>query len=162
MSTEARNLKLTLEQAKSLLSSNPEFTDMIYNSFPELKPKHLVLDRWEDIKTIKGYFINNTSIISETISLITNDNNKNVFATVLPALSSLAYAQLTQLMKQTGDCDIDWADDIKRKFVIRRIRDNIKLESYYSNFHFLAFNTKEIRDEFFIKHGDLIKQFYQL
>lgn len=159
---ETKNLKITLEQAKELLTTTPQLTEVIYNTFPELKPKLKVLDRWEDIGEIGGYYVDDCSTISEILYENSFDNNKNIFATKKQAESALAYAQLTQLMKATGDCDnINW-DDCNEKFIIHRYDNNLHVSSVINYYRHIAFNTREIRDEFLEKHQELLKKFFQI
>jgi len=156
-------MKITKLQAEIMLKKMPEMAESIYEDFPELEPS-IVIDSWEDLKLISGYFIDDNSEILESGY---NDNckeNKNVFKTKKQAESALAYAQLTQLMADCRDCEIDWIK-CNLRYIIRRKYDSIDIDknSYTLNtFHFLAFNTKQIRDEFLEKHEGLIKTFYQL
>lgn len=157
-----KNLKITLEQAKDLLNTTPQLTEVIYNTFPELKPKPKVLDKWEDIGQIEGYFIDFTLEISKVKGYTFEKLNKIIYATKKQAESALAYAQLTQLMKATGDCDnIDWNDG-NEKFIINRYGNNLHVSSVINGYRYIAFNTKEIRDEFLIKHKELLKKFFQI
>lgn len=156
-----RKLRITLEQAKELLVSMPSLTEVIYSNFPELKPKPLVLDKFEDLNCVKGYFISSMSNIAKADCENPHYSNKNVFATEKQAKSVLAYAQLTQLMKATGDCNVNWNSCLK-KYSISRLGKYIAKVNSQSEFNFLAFNTESIRDEFYDKHQDLLKQFFQI
>jgi hypothetical protein len=159
-------MKITKDQAEIMLQKMPEMAEKIYEDFPELKTLKGV-DSWEDLSRIDGYFINGNAEIenaksSYELSAITE--NKNIFKTQKQAESALAYAQLTQLMADCGDCEIDWIKH-NLKYIIRRKCDFIDkvTNSYtFNNFHVLAFNTEKIRDEFLEKHEGLIKTFYQL
>jgi hypothetical protein len=154
-------MKITKEQAEIMLKKMPEMAEEIYKDFPELKAS-MVVDSWEDLPRIYGFFINDDSKIIEC-NLITNfvKEHKNVFKTKKQADSALAYAQLTQLMADCGDCDVDWSSTVN-KYSIWRSESFLESISHCSVFHFLAFNTENIRDEFLHKHEALIKTFYQL
>lgn len=160
-----RPLQFTKEQAEDLLKTNPELSEMVYSAFPELRPEYLVIDSWEALERIEGHYINNHSTIkyAEYSNASTNDNNKNIFKSKKQALSALAYAQLTQLMAATGDCDnIDWEDVNSTKYCIVRFNGGIIKYVTDVYHYFLAFNTESVRDEFLEKHQELIRQFYQL
>ena len=65
---EYKEIKINLEQAKELLKTTPAFSDVIYENFPELKPKK----RWfEEYKggdygviqgSLSGVFMSNFDI----------------------------------------------------------------------------------------------------
>jgi hypothetical protein len=154
-------MKITKEQAVIMLKKMPEMANEIYLDYPELKPLK-VADSWEQLGKIDGYYIEEVSCISKTsFSIITNFINKNIFKTEKQAASVLAYAQLTQLMADCGDCEIDWRNSESKYCVIRSMND-LKTSIVYYNFNLLTFNTPEIAKEFMEKHEGLIKQFYQL
>jgi hypothetical protein len=160
---EQRNLKLTLEQAKNLLVTNPELQEIIYNSFPELKSKQpIVPDSWDKLGDIGGYYFYSDCTI-HTIKYTNTSNlaNKNVATTEKHCLSMLAFAQLSQLMKATGDCDVDWSDEKIKYCILRRGLEVTKFDAYLIYYN-LAFKTEAVRDEFLQKHQDLIKQYFML
>lgn len=156
-----RKLEITLEQAKELLVSMPSLTEVIYSNFPELKPKPLVPDSYADLEPFEGYATNANSQIFHASPLYPTSTNLKFFATKKQAKSAIAYAQLTQLMRATGDCDIDWILN-NEKYCIIRIGNRIGIETSIHSYQPIAFKTKKIRDEFFDKHQDLLKQFFQL
>lgn len=157
-----KNLEITLDQAKELLVSMPTLSEVIYNSFPELKPKPVVFDKWEDLGVIEGYYIDGADSSLSHASVHAQARDRNIYKTQKQALSSLAYAQLTQLMAATGDCDVDWSNGAKTKYCITRNGNGVNHDYFGITFQFIAFNTKSVRDEFFRKHEGLIKQFFQL
>lgn len=155
-------LQISLENAKALLIKMPELAEGIYVTYPELKPKK-VINCWDNLEKIEGYYIMNNSNIGTVEHRATTINHKNVFATEQQAKSALAYAQLTQLMKATGDCDVDWSNNLTKKYYIE-LNGTKSLQVNYSSLtrQFLAFKTKEIAEEFMQKHESLIKQFFQI
>ena len=155
-------MKITKDQAEIMLKKMPEMAESIYKDFPELKAS-MVVDSWEDLPRIYGFFINDDSKIIEC-NLITNfvKEHKNVFKTKKQADSALAYAQLTQLMADCGDCDVDWSKENRLKYCIEAANKVIESGEYSIYFCFLAFNTENIRNEFMEKHQLLIKTFYQI
>lgn len=156
-----KQIELTLEQAKELLETTPSLKDVIYSNFPELS----VIKSWADLSKlngISGYHIDTRSNIVPIYDVWAVTENKNLFATKKQARSALAYAQLTQLMQATGDCDVDWEDHTSLKHCIVRNANIITFGIYFREFHPLAFKTKEIRDLFQIKHNKLIKEYFEL
>jgi len=154
-------MKITKEQALIMLNKMPEMATEIYIDYPELKPSK-VADSWEQLDEIDGYYIEEVSCISKTsFSIITSVVNKNVFKTQKQAKSTLAYAQLTQLMYDCGDCDVDWGKS-NSKYCLEIYENQLSIQVYSNTFNFLTFNTLEIAAEFMEKHEGLIKQFYQL
>ena len=120
---------------------------------------------WEDAfwaKPISGFDIKlyNSDIRSAT------SREKALFKTKKQAESSLAYAQLTQLMAlpcYNGDWMPDWNNLSQIKYCIERLlKYNIVKLDFSGCFSFLAFKSKEARDVFLENHLDLIRQFYQL
>jgi hypothetical protein len=157
-------MKITKVQAEIMLQKMPEMAEKIYEDFPELKTLKAV-GSWYELPKINGYGISDCAEISEfNCDENAQPDNRNIFKTQKQAESALAYAQLTQLMADCGDCEIDWIKH-NLKYIIRRKCDFIDkvTNSYtFNNFHVLAFNTEKIRDEFLEKHEGLIKTFYQL
>jgi len=154
-------MKITKDQAEIMLKKMPELAEKIYEDFPELKPSS-VANSWEDLKKISGYYIHIDSEITEMrLKTTAYGINQNVFKTKKQAESSLAYAQLTQLMADCGDCDVDWSNN-RQKYCLEAIVDGIKTREYSNYRSFLAFNSENIRDEFMQKHEGLIKTFYQI
>lgn len=123
--------------------------------------KSVVPDSWEDLKEVKGWWIDMYSEIEEVIEADCRNDNKNLFVTENQAKKALAMAQLSQLMKATGDCEIDWSD-YKKKYCIIREGNDISTSYSYHVYLFLSFNTESIRDEFMEKHMDLIRTYFEL
>jgi len=154
-------MKITKLQAEIMLQKMPELSESIYKDFPKLKPLKGV-DSWSELGKIDGYYINYYSkLLQLNIGGNASSDNRNVFATKKQAESALAYAQLTQLMADCGDCEIDWSK-YEYKHIIWRKENFIETGIASYRFCFLAFNTEQIRDEFLEKHECLIKTFYQL
>lgn len=119
---------------------------------------------WEDVfwaKPISGFDIKlyNSDIRSAT------SREKALFKTEKQAASSLAYAQLTQLMAlpcYNGDWVPNWDDLSQQKYFIIRLKSDLVKINFSSYFCFLAFKSEKVRDEFYNNHMDLIKQFHEL
>jgi len=153
-------MKITKDQAEIMLKKMPEMAEKIYEDYPEIKPSKVV-DSWDKLKEIEGFYVNALSDIKQEPKLINHVQHKNVFKTQKQAESALAYAQLTQLMADCGDCDVDWTRYYD-KYCIVGYSSKVMSDNYAMTLCFLAFNTENIRDEFMLKHEALIKTFYQL
>jgi hypothetical protein len=156
--------EITLDQAKSMYGKNATVDATLLTLFPELKdPTAHMVKSWEKLGCISGLYISGQAQIVSMFDAQTNPYQRNIHATTKQAESSLAYPQLTQLMKQANeDWVADWDDIMQEKFTIGR--KNNALVSYTSTAHFsfLAFPSAEIRDKFLEYHRDLIETFYQI
>lgn len=88
---------------------------------------------------------------------------KSIFKKYKQASSSLAYAQLSQLMADSeynGNWEPDWNDVEKNKYCIERIKDDLVVGSFIHTHHFLAFKDIHSRDKFLKEYEELIKQFF--
>ena len=164
---------MTAEQAKSLYEQNKSFRDTLLSEFTDEELGiGLILKDWYELgkskpgrsnKVIEGWWIDPDSVLIKVDSIVLEDANKNMFATQKQALSSLAMAQLSQLMADLGDeCDVDWGGNIVLKYTIVRFGDVLLKDKSVRDFQFLAFKTESVRDAFFKKHEELIKQYYML
>ena len=119
--------------------------------------------KWQDLDEVEGFFIGSNSELGTAINMPSIEKNKNVCKTKKQALSSLAYAQLTQLMADVnGYWEADWTDDNQGKWCLLRFVDEFWIDFRYSEYCFLAFPTREKAEEFLENHRELIEQFYQL
>lgn len=88
---------------------------------------------------------------------------KSIFKKYNQAASSLAYAQLSQLMadpEYNGDWEPNWNDNEEKKYCIERAKNYLVTGSFIYTYHFLAFKHIYIRDKFLKEYEDLIKQFF--
>lgn len=156
---------MTAEQAKSLYKKDNSFRDTLLSEFTDeelgIKPK---MKSWEDLRHITGYWMTGYgSMVREDINLPCIQEHKGVYATEKQLKSAYAMAQLSQLMKDLGsECDVDWGGDIVLKYAIVRFGDVLLKDKSVREFQFLAFKTESVRDAFFKKHEELIKQYYML
>ena len=114
--------------------------------------------KWEDLKKLKGYYVNDLS----EIFYLRNANmtiSKNLFPTKAEAEACLALSQLCQLRDAyNGEPLADWCDwkEHKIKYVIYYSLDYIKLAVSNTQSFILAFKTSELRDKFVENFEDLI------
>ena len=72
-----------------------------------LKKKKSKYPKWEDLNRISGCYITDNCIIRPASNIKSNEENKNVFLTEKHAKSTLAMAQISQLMPYYGGEIID-------------------------------------------------------
>lgn len=117
---------------------------------------------WEELKEIKGVYIDSYCGFTLEDEYLTTDKNKNLFATKKQAESSLAKAQLSQLMKVYNDGWVaDWGDD-SMKYCFVRVYNEIHFEVFCNSYRFLAFKEFKTRDLFYENHIELIKTYFEL
>lgn len=114
--------------------------------------------KWEDLKKLKGYYVNDLS----EIFYLRNANmtiSKNLFPTKAEAEACLALSQLCQLRDAyNGEPLADWCDWSfpKMKFVIYFDENEIFTTEHFYTSSCLAFKTRELRDKFLENFEDLI------
>ena len=128
------------------------------------KKKEEVINCWEDIENIKGMWINKFSKFidfnTDTLYTCTRDEIINVFLNEKYAKSSLALAQISQLLPYY-DSKVDWSKPTT-KYCIFRYHDNITIGRWKSFYYPIAFNTRA-EAERFLKHNEqLIKDYFML
>lgn len=135
--------------------------------------KKIEVKRFIDITTnlnedISGYWINNVSTIVQMCPLRPNEEcNYNIFASEKYALSALAYARLSMIIKYDKRfggpvTDQEWASISIVKYVIERVGIILKTSITNNWYSFLAFHTAEQRKLFYTENFELIKQYYML
>ena len=122
---------------------------------------------WEDYfidNYIEGFYIEG-EYAEHTFITNCGYQDKSVFKTKKQAQTSIAYAQLTQLMAlpcYNGTWVPNWGNKEQIKYCIVRYNNTTGTSTVDSDFKFLAFKSKEIRDIFLKNHLNLIEQFYEL
>ncbi len=115
--------------------------------------------KWEDLKKLKGYYVND---LSEIFNL-RNANmsiSKNLFPTKAEAEACLALSQLCQLRDAyNGEPLADWCDWSfpKMKFVIYFDENETFTTEHFYTSSCLAFKTRELRDKFLENFRELIE-----
>ena len=132
-----------------------------------LVKKSIYPEDWEDYfidNYIEGFYIEG-EYAEHTFITNCGYQDKSVFKTKKQAQTSIAYAQLTQLMAlpfYNGTWVPNWENKEQIKYCIVRSNDTIKVDERVCSFGFLTFKSKEIRDIFLENYLNLIKQFYEL
>lgn len=114
---------------------------------------------------MSGFWINGAAIISKySDEFVPNIENKDVAISEKVAKSMLAMAMISQLMPYYGGevTDEEWKNEDITKYIIVREGAKIDIYSHYILYSFLAFHTKEQRDEFLKYNEQLIKDYLML
>ena len=115
--------------------------------------------KWEDLKKLKGYYVND---LSEIFNL-RNANmtiSKNLFPTKAEAEACLALSQLCQLRDAyNGEPLADWCDwsDANTKYCICFYEDKICKTKNRGDEKILSFKTDKLRDKFVKNFRELIE-----
>lgn len=140
-----------LQHCMSLL--NDRRTDIIKQPIKKLP------ESWEELKCEGGWYTDGEDICKAESGCF---SEKDDFETKKQALSSLAYAQLTRLLKAYNG---DWTPDFTNgqyQYCIYRSGETLKIDSYQRVYFFIALETDEKAEHFLKHHEALIKQFFQM
>lgn len=112
----------------------------------------------------EGYWIGNDSKICRTYYYSARSSNKNMAASEKVAKSMLAMAMISQLMPYYGGeiTKQEWENKDITKYVIIKRGITIDVDSFYILYSFLAFHTKEQRDEFLRYNEQLVKDYLMI
>lgn len=118
---------------------------------------------FKDIKYIDGYYINTNSNICE-VDQANDSTNRNVFLTEKHAKSALAMAQISQLIPHYGGeiTDEEWNNQDIPKFILSRRGNGIRSDTMWNTYEFIAFHTKEQRDDFLKYNERLVRDYFML
>lgn len=160
---EQRVIKLDIETAKEWYNQGGELKKVALQAFTarELNPKVQV---WEDISTLKGYFIDINSRIKVIGTPLAADTNKNIALTERHCKKILAIAQISQLMPYYGGgiTDKEWGNSFMIKYAINRMHNHLLVDEALTNYRFLAFHTKEQRNDFLQYNERLVRDYYMM
>ena len=160
------NDKIVIEAEADELTIEPkngkvidlENSDLSVGKIVFKKKENELPNTWEELKIIKGFYVNADNIINGK-ELSAFNINKNVFPTKAEAEACLALSQLCQLRDAyNGEPLANWCDwdDDNTKYCIE-ICDNRISKDYYSTYKkVLAFKTEELRDKFVENFEELI------
>lgn len=158
--------KVLLEALKQKAKNSTKASKVLKEVFNiEVKP---VIRTYQDLidnnKIISGYFISSAdSKIIKYGKAICKKSHQNVASSEKVAKSMLAMAMISQLMPYYGGTitDEEWKDDSKIKYTIGRFKYALEGLSF-NTYYFLAFHTKEQRDDFLKYNERLVKDYLMI
>lgn len=159
-----KNIQLTTEQALELYKTNPEYRDTLLSVFTdeELNIKPMLRD-WEDLDFLNTYYPQYSGKIYFQTKRGCIESMYLQVPSEKHAKSMIAFAKLSMLMNDLGDeCRMDWENKNQTKYVVFRYGNILAKDTLYCSYTLLAFKTKSIRDAFFEKHHELIKEYFML
>lgn len=134
------------------------------STFECIKFKPIGTERtWENLKEITGYYISSFSTVTYN-KFSAYNASKNTFLTKKLAKSSLALAQISQLIERYYGGMIkneDWANN-SYKYAIQRDKNSIYKVSTTSGYYHISFYKQEDRDLFLEEQQELLKQYFMI
>ena len=133
--------------------------------FSEDKKKEV--KTWDDLigvkKPIDSKYIGTLSDVDGAVGVFTR-LDKNVFINEKHAKSTLAMAQISQLVPYYGGAitDEEWSNINIMKYVIVRMEGKLDCAASFGEYIFLAFHTAEQRDKFLKYNEQLVKDYLML
>lgn len=136
------------------------------------KKKEQVVNCWNDLNKIDGFYINDLSHIRKYSDCIKNerkdfswfftpsDTNKGTFLNEKYAKSALALAQISQLLPYY-DTNVDWSASTY-KYCIVREHNGIVINKWQDTYHVLAFNKREEAERFLKYNEQLVEDYFML
>ena len=164
---EARIITLTLEKAKEFYKKGGEFRDLALSAYTEEELNPSLPKTWEEFcdrfKIHEEYHIDSASDIIKNEDDYYRDPllNRNLLVSKEAANQHLALMQLHQLRDcYRQDWKPDWKDTSIPKYYIYYVNKEQKLDIYpfYERREFLAFQSKQLAQEFLNNFRDLILQ----
>lgn len=155
-----KNVQLSIEQAKTLYNSNPEFRNTFLSVFTD---DELGIDnfpkKWEDLKKIKGWFVDNWCSINPA-SIETHNSSKNTVPTEKHAKSILAFCQLSMLLNQiNGESNLFKEPTT---YSINRVDNSLELYCLNNTKKILSFKTRKDAEKSLIHHKQLWEDYWML
>lgn len=150
---ENKELKIEVPDGYEIDRKNSTFERIIFKKVDNLP------QRWEDLKTINGFYVASLSSIYKAKNNVPSiESCRNVFPTKEEAEACLALAQLCQLRDRYNDgWKPDWNNGKEYKYSIV-INKGRPFEDIYFNIQkVLSFKTEELRDEFLENFRNLIE-----
>lgn len=148
-----KELKIEVPQGYEIDKEKSTFEKIVFKKVEKELPK-----KWEDLKEIKGFYVDNYSEVTVFEYYFNAEENKNVFPTEEEAEACIALSQLCQLRDRYNDgWKPDWRTGSEIKYCII-VDENKIIESQYITLNqILSFKTKELRGKFLENFRDLIE-----
>ena len=155
---------LKIEIPDGLILDEEKYKNNIIAFLPKpIDPLAHLPKSWEELKEIKGCYINGDSEIEQLdYNVLTDEYNKNIIPTESQAKAILALCQLLQLRDRYNDGEQLVMDGGKPNPIIEIYNNKIRPFDYFNSNAVLRFKTKELRDHFLQHHIALIEEAKEL
>lgn len=154
--TDVEELHITTINGKVIDLEN---SDLSVGKIVFKKKEKELPTKWEDLKKLKGYYVNDLS----EIFYLRNANmtiSKNLFPTKAEAEACLALSQLCQLRDAYNGEPLaywcDWTNSNQKKHCIVIYKGEIYKDDYVNISEILSFKTEKLRDKFVENFEELI------
>ncbi len=158
-----REIKISIETATRWFNSaDNELKDLALQTYPELGKKQLPKS-WEELEVIKGFFVQNDSVIWTADPVKAVPSNQNVFATKNQAEShGKASSKLSQVMAVYNDGWVaDWSDVTQPKFCIfMEEGEKLVVGCFHNQKQFIAVKTDSLAKEFLENFREDIETYF--
>lgn len=159
MSTETRNVQLSLEQAKALYEANKEQYAWLLTTFPELEQPKAVT--WEGLKEVTGWYVSSASKVLYEQNKSACDNMRNLYRTEAQARGALAQSMITQLLPvYNGNWVAEWSLTSARKYsVCLSGKEWQVIPRTTVNSTILNFKDRPTAERFLTEQSELLEQY---
>ena len=149
-----KELKIEIPEGYEIDREKSSFEKIVFK-------KKVEVNCWEDLKRVIGVYISDNSRINPvTASGLVISQNQNVFLNEKYAKSSLALAQISQLLPYY-DTNVYW-NILDPKYCICRVKKELEILPFAKHYHILAFNTEDEAERFLKYNEQLVKDYYML
>lgn len=148
-----KEIKITPPDGYEIDKDNSTFEKIVFKEVKKELPK-----TWKELKYVNGYYTAAFSVHGGR-QYIANDDNKNIFFSKEQAQASIALAQLSQLREvYRQGWKPDYNNNYQNKYIIDKYKEDYIIEVYNNYHYFLAFQFREIAQQFLENFKDLIEQ----
>ena len=149
---QMKDLKIEIPEGFEVDEEKSTFTNIVFKAVKKELPKS-----YEELELVNGWWIDQNSDVYIAINAPISGAHRNVFPTKELAEAALALAQLLQLRdKYNGDWKPDWTDN-STKYCIYAYMSIISKEMRSITQHVLAFETRNLRNDFLTNFKDLLE-----
>ena len=149
---ETKEFKIQVPEGYEIDRENSTFEKIVFKKVEKLPKK------WEELWSVKGFYVDEDSGIYACTDRYAEDENKNIFPTEEEAQACVALAQLCQLRdRYNGGWKPNWEDYDETKYCIEFCQGRIETIDRVNCHKILTFKTEELRDKFLENFEDLIE-----
>lgn len=149
-----KTLKINVPDGYEIDKEQSSFENIVFKEIKKELPKS-----WEKLEGLEGFFVDPKSRIGFASYWSPVEDYKKVFATKEQAEASIALAQLSQLREVYRQGWVpDWRNinDVKRCIIPHE--NKLVIIDWWAKNQFLAFQSKEIAEQFLENFRDLIEK----